>query len=108
MRVLKITDYTEFPGPNLIKNGNYSGEYFYNILKPMFEKALKSKEKVLVDLDGTGGFGFGWQRQLFGSLWKDFTKEVVLENLIIKSDEEPYLISETIEEIFIKEMEPYE
>ena len=103
MRVFKVTDYTEFPGPNLIKNGNYSGEYFYNLIKPIFKQCVERGIKFFIDLDGTAGYAASWERQVFTSLRLDFGTQTVMKHLIIKSNQEPYLVPDIFKSYILSE-----
>lgn len=86
-------DFSETPGAR--SEGNFSGEEFYKgFLKPCFEEALNKDEILIIDLDGTIGYGTSFLDEAFGSLSRDFGKEVVLERIKFISNEEPYLTEE--------------
>ncbi len=87
-------DFSELTGPRFRKNGNYSGEEFYeDILCPKF-KALKDGEKLTINFDGTYGYLPSFLEQSFGELARDFGKEKVMDKLVFVSEEEPGLIEE--------------
>lgn len=57
-------DYSPYPGPRFAKQGKYSGEKFREVLV----EALRKHEHVVVDLDGTTGFGSSFLDEAFGGL----------------------------------------
>jgi len=84
--------FSKTPGPRLIKEGEFSGELFFNtILDQAFSEALQSGKKIKVDLDGTAGYGTSFLEQTFGGLARKYSAKKVLELIEIKSDEEDYL-----------------
>lgn len=87
---LLIRDYTEYPGPRYIEQGESSGEDFYHSqLNDAFAKAIEQNKVLEVILDGTAGFASSFLDEAFGNLVFDFTRKIVERNLIITSKEEP-------------------
>src|ERR1035437_3405231 len=87
---LIISEYTEYPGPRYCIQGNHSGEDFYHTkLNEAFFEAIKNKESLTVDLDGTAGYASSFLDEAFGNLAFDFSSDKVLSNLIIISNQEP-------------------
>ncbi len=85
-------DFSKTPGSRYKKEGDFSGEQFFEeILDPAFDKAEKEGKKILVDLDGTVGYGTSFLEEIFGGLARKYTTKKVLEILEIKSNEEEYL-----------------
>tara|TARA_R110002012_G_scaffold210271_1_gene380898 strand:- start:2191 stop:2532 length:342 start_codon:yes stop_codon:yes gene_type:complete len=88
------TDFSKTPGPRYEKEGKHSGEVFRNtILAPKVKQALKEGKGIVVNLDGTAGFGTSFLEEAFGGLvredkipFKDLKK-----HLSIVSEEETYL-----------------
>lgn len=91
------TDFSYIPGPGKRTQGKFSGEEFLErILIPKIKNCLNSNCQLIIDLDGTTGYGVNFLQTAFGGLiqnriisLEDFTKMVTLI-----SDEEPYLIDE--------------
>lgn len=93
-------DFTDAPGPRYIKQGEYSGEQFRKEwLVPKMEEALQTKEKILIDLDGTFGYPTSFLEEAFGGLTEFFPKDVILETIDFKSNDEISLIDEIKEYI---------
>lgn len=87
-------NYTPTPGPRYIKEGENSGELFrQEILFPAFKKALLEKKVLLVDLDGTAGYGTSFLEESFGGLIRveNMNYKNIIDNLEIISNEEEFL-----------------
>ncbi|NLR22590.1 MULTISPECIES: STAS-like domain-containing protein [Pseudoalteromonas] len=98
--IIKVSDFTEFPGPRHKKFGEFSGEEFRDsILVP----ALMGNETVVVDLDGVMGYGSSFLEEAFAGLLREGVAKdkvlMVVENLISRDD--PSLISEI--DTYVKE-----
>ena len=93
--VIKIAEaFSKMTGPRLINEGEYSGEAFYlDVLKPKYQEARKLGVVLVVDLDGTYGYGTSFLEEAFGGLVRDGFK-LVLDNIEIISEEEEYLIED--------------
>lgn len=81
---VKVSDFTEFPGPRLAKTGPSSGEEFRdNYLIPKISEFGKD---VIVNLDGVMGYGSSFLEESFGgAIRKGIDGEILLyivENLI--------------------------
>lgn len=88
-------EFSETPGPRSRDEGEYSGDEFLDsLLAPRFRIALERKTRLLVDLDGTEGYATSFLEAAFGGLAREFGSEVVLQNIELKSDDEPYLVEE--------------
>ncbi|WP_353099646.1 STAS-like domain-containing protein [Myroides odoratus] len=98
---LKILDYTEYPEVRYIdQDEENSGEgYYYDFIKPNFDKALSIKVKLEVDLDDTAGYGYSFIDEAFGNLAYDFKYQEIIDNLIIISELEPDWEEEIFENI---------
>ena len=96
--ILKIADeFSDVPGPRFKNEGDYSGEEFRErLLKPRFDQAEASGEKLLVDLDGGFGYATSFLEEAFGGLARQYSPETVLEVLEFKSEDEPYLSSDIV------------
>ncbi len=85
-------DFTKFPGPRYRNEGDFSGEEFReNFLHKNFERIIKNGGKLVVNLDGTFGFGTSFLEEVFGGLARTFKNVDVASYLRIISNEEPYL-----------------
>jgi len=93
---IKVSEeFTKTPGTRYKTDGEYSGEQFFEeLLKPRFEVAVESKVNLIVDLDGGYGYATSFLEQAFGGLARVFGVAIVESIIMIKSDDEPSLISE--------------
>jgi len=93
--IINVKDFSKTPGSRYKEEGDFSGEEFReSILEPKFEEALKSNNRIIINLDGTIGYGTSWLEEVFGGLARKYGKEKVNEIIDIISDEEPYLIED--------------
>lgn len=98
------TDFSATPGPRYIVEGDFSGELFRReVLVFKINKAIQDNLKLLVDLDGTAGYGTSFLEEAFGGLIRDdnISYDAITSAIEFKSDEEEYLI-EDIQE-YLKE-----
>ena len=92
--IIKISEFSKFPGSRYRDEGKkaHSGQEFReDVLEPKFKEALEKNMKILVDLDGTIGYGTSWLEEVFGGLARTYRSEVVLNTIDIKSEEEDYI-----------------
>lgn len=90
-------EYTKTPGPRNEREGSFSGEVFRkDILSPKLNSAIGMNKALLVDLDGTAGYGTSFLEEAFGGLIRNegLTLQQVKKYLVLKSEEEPYLIED--------------
>lgn len=94
-------DFSVAPGPRLIEEGEFSGEDFRNrILAPKYTEAIQANAKLVVNLDGTLGYGTSFLEEAFGGLVRiGNSPDEVKSRLEIISTEEPYLIEDITEYI---------
>lgn len=93
-------EFTDIPGARHRKDGPKSGqEFLEEVLNPKFEQALKSGEKLLVDMDGAYGYATSFISQSFGQLSHKYGAEVVLGVLEVKYDEDPLIKQYTLDTI---------
>lgn len=93
-------DFSYTPGPRYIDEGEYSGEKFRkNILACVFKKAINENKKVIVDLDGTDGYGTSFLEESFGGLIRNdgIKYNEIIDRLEIISNEEEYLKDDVFE-----------
>lgn len=89
-----VLNYSEDPGPRYHTQGDHSGEDFYHeILNDLFYNVLQEKMSLRINLDGASGYASSFLDEAFGNLIYDFGLELVRDNLIIVSKEEPEWIS---------------
>ena len=63
------TNFSPTPGPRKILEGKFSGEEFReSCLEPKLKEAIEKNTKLLIDLDGTAGFGTSFLEEAFGGL----------------------------------------
>jgi hypothetical protein len=98
MKTVKVAEiFSKYPGPRYIAEGEYSGEAFRDqVLLPIVKRSIESGEKILIDLDGTNGYGTSFLEETFGGLIRvNKLKYSDLKNIFgYKSEEEPYLIDD--------------
>ncbi len=97
-----VKDFSITPGSRELDEGKkaHSGEEFrQKYLEPAFNTILQKKGKLIVNMDGTIGYGTSWLEEVFGGLSRIYGKEDVLSKLEFVSEEEPYLIEDIIDYI---------
>lgn len=88
-------DFSTTPGPRYIKEGDFSAEEFRKtIFDAKFKEALSENKKLIIDLDGTLGYGTSFLEELFGGLTREYGQENVNKTLKIISKEEEYLLDD--------------
>lgn len=95
--IIQVRSFSITPGSRYKEEGKkaHSGEEFREeYLEPNFELAKKNNVKLIVNLDGTIGYGTSWLEEVFGGLARKVGKEQVLERIDFISEEEPYLIDD--------------
>lgn len=101
-RIINIKDFSITPGSRYRDEGkkSHSGQEFReDYLEPLFKEIIETDEKLIVNLDGTIGYGTSWLEEVFGGLARIYGKKLVSEKLIFISNEEPYLIDDLNEYI---------
>ncbi len=97
---MRVKDFTKFPGPRYIRLGKHSGEEFRNtILIP----AIQENGSIIVDLDGTIGYGSSFLDEAFAGLVREGISDDIVMELIsnLKSNDYPELLQEI--EQYVKE-----
>lgn len=94
--LLKVSrDFSGAPGPGRKSEGENSGEEFLeNVLLQDVKNALKDNTYLLVDLDGTFGYGISFLKESFGRIIEHIdglTVNRLLDILEFKTEEEPSL-----------------
>lgn len=105
MESIKLKISKEFgptPGPRYKNEGDFSGEKFReDILSPLIKQAIREGKRLIVDLDGTAGYGTSFLEEAFGGLIREERMDVskVISTLAYVSQEEDYLIDDIKEYI---------
>ncbi|HEX8266442.1 MAG TPA: STAS-like domain-containing protein [Pyrinomonadaceae bacterium] len=92
MKVKISKDFAYAPGPRYIKEGANSGELFRTTkFRSLVEEAISKNEILIVDLDGTAGYGRSFLEELFGGLVREdkLNYQEIVNHLEIISNEEP-------------------
>ena len=86
-------DYTDEPAGRFPADGDFNGERFR---KEFLLPALRESEKVIVDFDGTEGYGSSFLDEAFGGLVRDegFGAADLRAKLEITSKEDPTVSTE--------------
>lgn len=94
-------DFSPHPGPRYVRQGAHSGEAFRRRLVQL----LRRHERILVDLDGTSGYGSSFLDEAFGGLVskEGFSPEEVRRRIDLKSDEDETYVEEVCEAIALAE-----
>lgn len=83
-KVISINrDFTHTPGGRYAKESEYSAEEFRekHLVPP-----LTKGERLIVDIDGTAGYGTSFLEEAFGGLARKFGSEFVEQHVEIKTD----------------------
>ncbi len=97
MKIKIATDFTTAPGPRYTSEGPFSGEEFRTkILYPALRSAIEAKDKLIVDLDGTSGYGTSFLEEIFGGLIREngVSLAALRNTLSVVSNEEPDLLQD--------------
>jgi hypothetical protein len=97
MKIKIATDFTTAPGPRYISEGKYSGEQFRkDVLLPKVREAISKKCSLVVDLDGTSGYGTSFLEESFAGLIREEKLGLAALDsvLTLVSAEEPDLLTE--------------
>jgi len=97
--LIKISnDFSDTPGARYYKDGDNSGEEFYErILKPAFDNCIKKNEIMSVDFDDCYGFPPSFLSESFGRLSDEFGVKIVLESIQIISEQDPLIKSQVVD-----------
>ncbi|PSN08542.1 DUF4325 domain-containing protein [Siccibacter turicensis] len=95
MKMIKVADRYPCPGPRYKKLGSASGEDF----RDWIEQELAASTGLIIDLDGTEGYGSSFLEESFGGLIRKGYDIDVIRGIELKSEEEPELIDEIKEYI---------
>jgi hypothetical protein len=97
MKIKIASDFTTAPGPRKVSEGKFSGEQFRKeFLLPKVREASDKKCHLIIDLDGTSGYGTSFLEESFGGLIREDNLRLATLNalLLFVSQEEPDLLQE--------------
>lgn len=99
LRLSVAEEFSRTPGPRYAAEGDFSGEVFrQEVLRPKVKEAIHTKAHLLIDLDGTAGYGTSFLEEAFGGLVRmdGISAETLRAILRFKSDEEEYLVEDIL------------
>lgn len=88
MKTISVAlDFTRFPAGRLKRNGSTSGQEFR---ERFLEPSLRANERILVDLDGTIGYGSSFLEEAFGGICRSLrmTADDVLKLLDLRTSDD--------------------
>lgn len=93
---IAVKDFSETPGPRRKAEGDFSAESFVEaILNPEFRKMdTNSASKMIINLDGTLGYGTSFLEEVFGGTARKKGVDFVRNRIEVISMEEPWLKDE--------------
>ena len=93
MITLNVAEFTRLPGPRYRNKGPGSGEEFREEhLRPVFERARTTGDRIVVQLDGVKyGYPTSFLEEAFGGLARECGIDEVQEVLVFESAVEPLL-----------------
>lgn len=97
MKINIAVDFSRIPGARYPEEGDFSGQEFrQTILLPKLQEAIKKKEMLTINLDGTAGLGTSFLEESFGGLIRvdKFDIESLKNTLEFISEEDPDYITE--------------
>jgi hypothetical protein len=109
MSTIRVADHARSPGGRYEADGPFSGEWFREtILRPAFSNSLQSGEKLVVELDGTSGYGSSFLEEAFGGLIRTraFEPEVVRENLLVVAKTRLFAPYKALVDRYIRDARP--
>lgn len=97
MLLIIAKEFTTAPGPRRRDEGKHSGEEFReDYLLPRLRQAIKDGQTLVIDLDGTAGYGTSFLEESFGGLIRNdgYRLPELRRWIEVVSKEEPYLLDE--------------
>lgn len=91
--------FSRHPGPRQIIEGANSGELFRTkVFRDLVRKAIQEESTIVLDLDGTAGYGTSFLEECFGGLIREdgIPYEALVNRFEFISNEEPYLINDIL------------
>jgi len=86
-KVLNIAqNFSRYPAGRVVTDGPYSGQMFR---EEFLEPAMKEGEKLMIELDGTRGYGSSFLEEAFGGLVRaGYPAETILSLLTFKTNDD--------------------
>ncbi len=97
LSLVVATEFTSTPGPRYKIEGDFSGEIFrQSVLEPKLKQAINENAILLINLDGTAGYGTSFLEEAFGGLIREneYDYQTIIKHIEFKSEEEEYLIED--------------
>lgn len=90
VNVLRVSEWSETPGPRRRKDGPHSAEEFFEtVFRPTFADTLASGSDLTLDMDGGAGYAASFLDELAGRIVGEFKPEDIAR-LRVTYTEEPY------------------
>lgn len=91
-----LKDFSATPGTRHRFEGDFSGEKLREeVLEPILREAIESNKLLVINLDGTAGYGTSFLEEAFGGLIRaGFNYKSVIDHIKLISNEEEYLIDD--------------
>jgi hypothetical protein len=109
MTTIRIADFAPSPGGRYVSDGEYSGEWFRDdILAPALSAAQAASDTLVVELDGTSGYGSSFLEEAFGGLIRRrlFSRQVVRAFLKVEAASPLYSPYKALAEKYIASATP--
>lgn len=97
LKIKIAEDFSVTPGARHPEEGEYSGQEFREtVLLPKLKEAIRNGERLVIDLDGTAGYGTSFLEEAFGGLIREehISYDDIKKTLDFISDEDPEYIDE--------------
>ena len=97
IRLSVANEFSRTPGSRYESEGDFSGEVFRrDVLLPKVEQAIQGNSLLVVNLDGTAGYGTSFLEEAFGGLVRENNISPTTLRAILQfiSTEEDYLIED--------------
>ena len=91
-----VTEFGRTPSARKDEEGKLSGKALRNILKPLIRQCVEADVILVVDLDGTAGYGTSFLEEVFGGLIRNegFSLSDLKQHITFKTEEDPELEDE--------------
>lgn len=90
-------EFSPTPGFRTKEEGPFPADEFRDkILYPQLKDAIENNDFLLVDLDGSAGYGTSFLEEAFGGLIREckLSYQDIMEHLQLKSEDDPSYIDE--------------
>jgi hypothetical protein len=93
MKIKISKDFSYAPGPRYKREGENSGEKFREeVLLRAVQEAIRTNQKLTIDLDGAAGYGRSFLEESFGGLIRvdHLNYDAIMKVLEVVSKEQPF------------------